>query len=286
VSHKTNMSPLDLELLRRLLPSREIVYCATLDSTMRAAAGRPLGTVVLAEQQTAGQGRYGRSWHSETGTGIYVSIVLRPARLLTMALGLAAVEAITAATGIACDLRWPNDVMAGGSKVAGILVQLADNESRTRERAAIRQSRIPPVPSVPGPQFPAPNSRALPEAAAIAGIGINVNQTAFPAELADSATSLRMIAGRELSRTDILLALIPAAERCTQLPVETILRLFAQASSYARGRRVVVEQPDGIVQGVTAGLTDAGYLRVRQDDGTDTLIVAGGVRAIGAGRGE
>jgi BirA family transcriptional regulator, biotin operon repressor / biotin---[acetyl-CoA-carboxylase] ligase len=239
------MTPLNPEHLRRALPFREIEYYTTIDSTMRAAIGRPVGTVILAEEQTAGQGRHGHSWHSEAGAGIYLSIVLRPAPLLTMALGLATAEAITHTTGIACDLRWPNDIMVGGGKVAGILVQLADG-------------------------------------AAIGGIGINVNHAVFPAELAHLATSLRVYAGREFSRTDILLALIPAVESFAELPSETILRLFAQASSYASGRRVVVEQPGGIVEGVTAGLTGAGYLVVRKDDGTDTLIVAGGVRAAGA----
>ena len=236
---------LDLARLRGSNPLRAIDYFFTVDSTMRAAAGRALGTVIIAEEQTAGQGRHGHSWHSEPGSGIYVSIVLRPAPLLTLALGLATAEAITTATGIACDLRWPNDVMVDGRKVAGVLAHLV-------------------------------------EGAAIGGIGINVNHTAFPEELAGQATSLRMHAGREFSRFDILAALMPAVESFAEMDRETILRLFQQASSYAGGRRVVVEQPEGLVVGVTAGLTDDGYLVVRKDDGTDTLIVAGGVRAAGA----
>jgi BirA family biotin operon repressor/biotin-[acetyl-CoA-carboxylase] ligase len=239
------VTPLDLERLRRALAGREVEYFAIVDSTMRVAAGRPLGSLILAEEQTAGQGRHGHYWHSEPGTGIYISMVLRPAPLLTMALGLATAEAISAVTGIACDLRWPNDVLVGGKKAAGILVQL-DN------------------------------------GAATGGIGINVNHTAFPPELAEIATSLRIHTGREWRREEILLALIPAIDSYAGLPEEDILRLFAHASSYACGRRVVIEQPEGVVRGVTAGLTNTGYLRVRQDDGTDTLIVAGGVRAAGA----
>jgi BirA family biotin operon repressor/biotin-[acetyl-CoA-carboxylase] ligase len=118
--------------------------------------------------------------------------------------------------------------------------------------------------------------------AAISGIGINVNHTGFPADLAGQAISLRMHAGREFSRFDILAALISSVENFAEMDRETILRLFAQASSYAAGRRVVAEQPEGSVVGVTAGLTDDGYLLVQKDDGTDTLIVAGGVRAAGA----
>jgi BirA family biotin operon repressor/biotin-[acetyl-CoA-carboxylase] ligase len=234
-----------IDLLRRAHSQRVIDYHLTIDSTMRLAAGRVVGTVIIAEEQTAGQGRHGNSWHSERGSGIYFSIVLRPTPLLTLALGLATAEAITTATGIACDLRWPNDVMVGDKKAAGILVQMA-------------------------------------EGSAIAGIGINVNHTVFPAELSGLATSLRMHTGREFSRFDILMALIPAIESFAEMDRETILRLFQQASSYAGGRRVTVEQPEGLVVGVTAGLTGDGYLVVRKDDGTDSLIVAGGVRAAGA----
>ena len=241
------MTMLELGRLRGVgrYPQRAIDYLFTTDSTMRLAAGRAFGTIIIADEQTAGQGRHGHSWHSERGSGIYFSIVLRPTPLLTLALGLATADAITTATGIACDLRWPNDVMIDGKKVAGILTQLADG-------------------------------------AAIGGIGINVNHTAFPAELAGLATSLRLSAGREFSRLDILAALIPAVESFAEMDHATILRLFQQGSSYAAGRRVVVEQPDGFVEGVTRGLTDDGYLVVRKDDGTDTLIVAGGVRAAGA----
>jgi BirA family biotin operon repressor/biotin-[acetyl-CoA-carboxylase] ligase len=236
------VSTLEIDRLRDAFPGRLIEYHAVIDSTMRAAVGQPFGSVILAEEQTGGQGRHGRSWHSEPSSGIYVSMVLEPMPLLTLALGLAAAEAIASVTGIACDLRWPNDVMVCGKKAAGILVQLVNTT-------------------------------------AIGGIGINMNHTSFPPELAEIATSLRLAAGRELSRTDLLLALIPAVESFAALNATEILRLFARASSYSAGRRVVIDQPDGVVEGVTSGLTQEGYLVVRKDDGTETLILAGGVRA-------
>src|SRR5690348_10963365 len=117
---------MDLARLRAAFPDRVIEHHATIASTMQAAAGRPIGTVILADEQTAGRGRHGRAWHSELRRGIYFSTVLRPAPLLTLALGLATVEAIARATGIACDLRWPNDVLIGAKKIAGILVELVD----------------------------------------------------------------------------------------------------------------------------------------------------------------
>ena len=232
---------MDIERLRREFPARRIDYFPAVDSTMRAAVGLEPGSVVLASQQTAGQGRHGRRWYSEADSGIYCSIVLKPVPALTLALGLAIADAIAHATGMVCDLRWPNDVMLAGRKVAGILVRNA-----------------------------------------IAGIGINVNHTSFPAELALEATSLRLHTGAPVSLTDIIVALLPAIDRFAELDKDAILRLFASASSYAAGRRVTVAHPDGIIEGTTAGLDPAGFLIVHKDDGTDTLIVAGGVRAAGS----
>jgi BirA family transcriptional regulator, biotin operon repressor / biotin---[acetyl-CoA-carboxylase] ligase len=228
----------NLDSLRHALPDRRIDYYPSIDSTMRAAAPLPRGSIVIAGEQTAGQGRHGHSWHSERGAGIYCSIVLDPAPALTLAIGLATVEAIAEATGIACDLRWPNDVMLDNKKCAGILVQLIEDK-------------------------------------AVAGIGINVNHTEFPPDLGAEATSLRIHAGRDFSREAILTLLIGAVDRYAALPLEEILDLFTHASSYVSGRRVAVNE----IQGVTAGLDPTGFLKVRQDDGTVTLILAGGVRA-------
>ena len=236
---------MDIGRIRRAFPARRIDYYPAISSTMHAAAKLEFSAAVIAEEQSAGLGRHGHTWHSEPQAGIYCSIVLEKRPVLTLALGLAAVEAIAESTGISCDLRWPNDLMLGGKKAAGILVQLVDGK-------------------------------------AVAGIGINVNHRAFPAELAAEATSLRLEAGREFAREEILLALLPAVDRLLEFDQESVLRLFAQASSYASGRRVTVSQPEGVIEGVTAGLDKNGYLVVRRDDGTDTLILAGGVRAAGS----
>jgi BirA family biotin operon repressor/biotin-[acetyl-CoA-carboxylase] ligase len=236
------MIALDIDRIHRAFPGRAVEYRASVDSTMHAAAGQPVGAVVLAEEQTAGQGRHGHSWHSAAGDGVYCSLVLRQSPLLTLALGLATHSAIFEATGLVCDLRWPNDLMLGEKKVAGILVQAAGRN-------------------------------------AIAGIGINVNQTGFPADVASLATSLRLAAGRQIGREEILLALLPAVESIVAQDKGAILASFTHLSSYASGRRVEVHQPEGILAGTTMGLDPAGFLMVRRDDGTDTLIVAGGVRA-------
>ena len=204
-----------------------------------AREGCAHGTVVVADEQTAGIGRHGRSWHSERGTGLYVSIVLRfpqTVPVMMLALGLAAREAISKTTALQPDLRWPNDVLIGGRKCAGMLAQLEGG-------------------------------------ALIAGIGINVAQREFPPEL--EATSLLM-EGAAVSREAVLTALVGAVdEYCAKEPAE-IRRLFEGASSYARGLRVRVENNG--VEGVTQGLDPSGFLIVRQDNGEHATILAGGVR--------
>lgn len=234
----------------------EIHRFASLPSTMHKAielaeAGCPDGTVVVAEEQTSGQGRFGREWHSERGAGLYMSQVLRlkicPASLplVTLALGLATADAIVNVANVAPDLRWPNDVLLNNRKCAGILVQLHDG-------------------------------------VLIAGIGINVNHTSFPAEIASTATSLRIATGREHNIDNLLTALINAIhdhlDNLLQNGRESVLRAFSQASSYVRGRRVVVDQNGKELTGVTDGLDPQGFLLLRKDNGSRTLILAGGVR--------
>jgi BirA family biotin operon repressor/biotin-[acetyl-CoA-carboxylase] ligase len=216
-----------------------------------ASSGALSGSVVGAEEQTAGLGRRGRSWHSEPGSGLYVSVILRhqfaPATLpvVTLALGLAVSDAILQATELVCDLRWPNDVLIQGQKCAGILTQL--------EGSAI-----------------------------IAGIGINVNHSRFPVELGGIATSLRLVSGRVFSREQLLLKLLPSIDRyCALLETEgrgLILEMFSRASSYVSDRRVCVDQDGSTLRGTTGGLADSGFLILRGEDGRENLIVAGGVR--------
>ena len=247
---------IDLEWLRLQFPDRRFDWHATIGSTMGqashlASTGAPSGTVVGAEEQTAGQGRHGRSWHSETGSGLYVSVILRrhftPATLpvVTLALGLAVREAIVKDSDLACDLRWPNDVLIESRKCAGILTTL--------ESSAI-----------------------------IAGIGINVNHSSFPAELRSVATSLRIASGRVHSRERLLVSLLASIDTWCDL-LETkgrgpIIETFARASSYVSGRRVCVDQDGSLLRGTTAGLNDSGFLILRGDDGANNVIVAGGVR--------
>jgi BirA family transcriptional regulator, biotin operon repressor / biotin---[acetyl-CoA-carboxylase] ligase len=246
---------LDVARIRNLCPQNELHYFGTTASTMTEAArlaalGAPHGTVVLAEEQTAGIGRLGRSWHSEAELGIYCSMLLRlpvePGTLpvINLLLGLATAEAIEKSTHVACDLRWPNDVLINERKVAGILAQLIDN-------------------------------------CVIAGLGINVNQTSFPPDLRTPATSVRMESGGHVqSRDDIVVHLIESVDAFSSMlkteGPECIVRAFTSASSYALDRRVLIEE-DGR-RGVTAGLDENGFLLVRFDNGRMERIATGGVR--------
>jgi BirA family transcriptional regulator, biotin operon repressor / biotin---[acetyl-CoA-carboxylase] ligase len=245
----------DVSAVRKRLPNRHIEWFQSVNSTMTLAArlardGCESGAVVGADGQVAGIGRHGHTWHSEAEAGLYVSIVLRLALearslpIVMLALGLATQEAISQVSGLAADLRWPNDVLVDGKKCAGILAQLEGD-------------------------------------AIVAGIGINVNHSAFPSEIEPLATSLKL-AGASVAREDLLVQLLQAVDQCCHVlatdGAEAILRLFRKASSYAEGRRVRVEQDGATIEGVTCGLDAAGFLLVRGDDGKETTILTGGVR--------
>ncbi len=232
-------------------------------------AGEPEGMVYFAEEQTAGRGRGGHSWHSARD-GIYVSVLLRPpispadVVALSLMAGVATQAAVEQVSGIRADLRWPNDLLLAHEtvtesgtrleerKFCGILTEL--NAETTRVRFAV------------------------------AGIGINVNQPAFPAELEGLATSLRIETGRTWPRVALAAALLNALDREYKRLLgvggcEQLFRRFEEASSYARGRCVQVDE-DGGYTGVTAGLDARGFLLVRGDDGATHTVLSGGVRAI------
>jgi BirA family biotin operon repressor/biotin-[acetyl-CoA-carboxylase] ligase len=219
------------------------------------------GEVWLAEEQTAGKGRAGHGWQSRPRDGIYLSALLRPKLapaeviILSLAAGLAVVEAVHEVTGLWSDLRWPNDVMVGARKYCGILTEL--NAEVTRVRYVV------------------------------VGMGLNVNNAEFPPELEGVATSLCRETGRKVSRVELVAALLRALDREQAALVdgaagtrvaarERILRHFERHSSYCCGAAVTVEE-DGGYQGVTCGLDERGFLLVETADGIRTVL-SGGVR--------
>jgi BirA family transcriptional regulator, biotin operon repressor / biotin---[acetyl-CoA-carboxylase] ligase len=236
-------------------------FSAVTDSTNNdaLAAGRngaPHGSVFFADEQRAGRGRSDHAWHSAAGEGLYVSVLLRPripaARLalLPLVAGLAAGDAIRAASGLEVDLRWPNDLLLDSRKTGGILV-----EAHTEGSAVTF---------------------------AVVGIGINVHQRSFDPSLSTAATSLDTQAGRRIPRQPLLVSLLKSLERETlalanAAAEKTIPKRVEQASTWIRGRKVEVHGPQAC-NGVTVGLDGNGFLLVRTAAGVVT-VQTGGIRA-------
>ncbi len=218
-----------------------------------ASEGADHGTAVVAEEQTAGRGRFGRVWYSEKSSGIYVSVLLRPplapgaAPALTLMAGVAAQAAVERSTGLVTDIRWPNDLLLNNKKLCGILTEMSAEVDRLH--------------------------------AVVIGIGINVNHREIPDELRSIATSLRLESGKTHSRIQILAALLRELEHYYQIllkqGVEAIVNRWTAVSTYARGKRIVVRTPSGEFRATTAGLESNGALRLRYDDGRVEPLVAG-----------
>jgi BirA family transcriptional regulator, biotin operon repressor / biotin---[acetyl-CoA-carboxylase] ligase len=221
-----------------------------------AAAGAPEGSVFLAEEQTAGRGRGAHRWESAASTGIYCSVVLRPplppseALALSLAAGLAVHTAVKQIDSrVVPDLKWPNDLLINSKKFCGILTEMNAEPTRVRH--------------------------------IVVGIGINVNQANFPAELQQVATSLRLASGTEWSRVELCAALLKSLDREYRDLLEpgahaSILHRFQERSSMARGRQVLVEENGGF-EGVTEGLDPRGFLQVRTAGGL-RIVLSGTVR--------
>jgi len=240
---------------------RRLIYLERTGSTQtvaheRYAAGDGEGTVVLAEEQTAGKGRMGRSWHSPRGKGLWFTLLLEPrisvraAPQLTYVLSVAVCRAIRRATGLAAAIKWPNDIWIDGKKVCGILLESAAEDDR------------------------------LKYVAAGIGIDVNVDRSEWPAEIADRATSLRAAAGRPFERerllADCLLELefwyhhfwkegFPGVRTVWESLCETI------------GRTVRLGTGTASIAGVAVGMDDEGALLVRRDDGTIDRVVSGDI---------
>ena len=217
-----------------------------------ASAGAPEGSVFLAEQQTAGRGRGAHQWYSTQSVGIYCSVLLRPALppsdvlILSLAAGLAVHSAVQEIDSrVTPDLKWPNDVLLDGKKFSGILTEM--NAEVTRVRYVV------------------------------VGVGVNVNQSSFPADLQAAATSLRLATGSEWSRVELCAALLKSLDREYRSLLEnpgtaaSILRRFQERSSSVRGQPVEVEENGGF-KGVTDGLDSRGFLRVRSAEDVHTVI--------------
>lgn len=234
-------------------------HFATIGSTNthaleQAKAGAPHGSFYIADEQTAGRGRSDHQWISKSGEGLYLSVLLRPnlatADLVWLPLlaGLAVHRAIREVTALQADLRWPNDLIIGPRKTGGILVEAHAEGANTT--------------------------------AAVIGIGINLHQQRFPPNLATEPTSLDLETGRYTSRQDLALAILRALDaEISAIPgnFESIPARIAAISTWIQGKKVEVHGPQPCT-GITEGLDERGFLRVRTDTGVVT-ITTGGIRA-------
>jgi BirA family biotin operon repressor/biotin-[acetyl-CoA-carboxylase] ligase len=208
----------------------------------------PEGAVAVTEHQTAGRGREGRHWDDVAGQSLLLSLLLRPpgglglpTQQLSLVAGLAVAEAIDAVADTAARLKWPNDVLLDGRKVAGVLLEST-------------------------------------EGAVICGIGVNVaqNETALPGAARIPPGSLRMVTGREHDRAALLVELLDRLQRRYDEWIDLGLALFLpelERRDALRGKAVSV----GGVAGTAAGISADGRLRVRADDGSETFAASGEV---------
>ena len=225
--------------------AKEVLYFDTIDSTNikaqeLAEKGYPSGTLVVADKQESGKGRRGRSWGSPSGTGIFMTLMIKPdinpnnASMLTLVAALAVAKAITSVTGEEALIKWPNDIVVNGKKVCGILTEM-------------------------NAQFDYINHIVI-------GIGINVHNESFPEELQDHAGSLLLECGKRVHRADLIEAFLEEFERLYAIYLQTE-DLSALQEEYDqllvnRGRQVRVLDPKEPFEGKAMGITKKGELIV------------------------
>ena len=222
-----------------------------------AKEGAPEGTLALAEFQSAGRGRLGRSWEVPEGTSVMMSILLRPkfepqyAPTLTLVMGMAVAKAVKK-LGFDVSIKWPNDVVVSHKKICGILTEMG-----------VRDGKID---------------------YAVIGVGINVNIREFPEEMADKATSLYLESGKEFDRSQIPGLVMEAFEKYYEKFAATcdLSGLKEEYESilanYNQPVRVLAKEP---YEGVARGITDGGELLVEKTDGTIVAVSAGEVSVRG-----
>lgn len=231
---------------------RTIQHFSTLPSTQliahdEAQNGAVSGTVVIAEEQTAGRGRMARQWSSVSGKGIWMSVIIRPtltpqqAPQMTLVAAVAVTRAIQEITGQEPDIKWPNDILIHGKKVTGILTELQTDPDRVKS--------------------------------VILGIGMNVNQdeTDFPDELKEIATSLKICTGETIDRARLVAKVFSFLELYTKMyekhgfgPIKILWEGFSNTT----GKRIRAVMLNETIVGKALGISDEGVLEVLLDDGS------------------
>ncbi|MCX6543602.1 MAG: biotin--[acetyl-CoA-carboxylase] ligase [Acidobacteria bacterium] len=225
-----------------------IVYVPEVTSTNDVAArlaeaGAGEGTTVVAETQIAGRGRHGRTWCSPPGAGLYVSAIVRPDRpttagprssLLTLMAGVALADAIREATGLVAEIKWPNDLMVAGRKLAGILAE-----------GAAQGTSLEYI---------------------VLGFGINLRAAAYPPDIAARATSIEAELGRQIDRGALLARSLVQLSRVRAAMAgnrtSAVIDRWRQLAPSADGSPVEWQTGEGVRRGLTAGVDDGGALLI------------------------
>ncbi|SFE34484.1 biotin--[acetyl-CoA-carboxylase] ligase [Alteribacillus iranensis] len=229
---------------------QEIIYKNEVTSTQEEAheaarKGAAEGTIIVADRQLKGKGRLGRKWESPPGSGLWFSLILRPpippqeAPQLTLLTAVAVTEAVTEATGLQPQIKWPNDILLNGKKVAGILTEMQSDPDRIQ--------------------------------AVIVGIGININQMEFPEELSDIATSLKQESeGTTYSRADFIAILLSRYEYWYHHYLKhgfLDVKKRWEALTFTIGKKIKATTVTKTLIGTAVGITDDGVLLLKKEDG-------------------
>lgn len=229
------------------------------DAKRLAKEGAASGTVIVADSQDAGKGRRGRDWISPPGSNLYFSLLLKPdfspdkASMLTLVMALSVEQALERMTGIRPGIKWPNDIVLSGKKICGILTEM------TLDAGTIE--------------------------AVVIGVGVNVSQAEFAAELKDLATSLFLEGVTVVDRMQLLNCILEYFDKNYEIYLQSLdlsgLKEAYEACLVNRGKEVRVLDPSGEYEGKALGINESGELLVETADGRVEQIFSGEVSVRG-----
>lgn len=252
------------ERMKTAWVGKTIIHLEQVDSTNTLAKkladeGKTEGTLVLAEEQTGGRGRRGRSWCTPKGSAVAMTLLLRPkfrpehASMVTLIMGLAVTKAIRQLCSINAGIKWPNDVVYNGKKICGILTEMSAGQDGIHH--------------------------------VVVGVGINVNAAEFPEELRSIATSLLLELGWEVDRNELIAESLFWFEKYYEAFVqkESFAPLKAEYETFLlnKGQKVKVLEPGNEYTGTALGINEKGELLVQREDGIMTAVYAGEVSVRG-----
>lgn len=237
----------------------DVIGSTNVEAKKQAENGAPEGLLVVADKQEAGRGRRGRSWTSPAGANIFMTLLLRPrfvpekASMVTLVMAVSVAQGITDISGLPAKIKWPNDIVINRKKSVGILTEL------TMETDYIQHL--------------------------VCGVGINVNQTSFPEEIRETATSLYLEGGRKINRAGLITCIMEHFEKnyeafCRTEDMSGLLEIYNNLL-VNKEAKVRVLDPKGEYDGLSHGINELGELIVEKEDGSVENVYAGEVSVRG-----